>query len=286
MKAIARHFGRSLVLLVAGGLLGATLVRLAPGFDADEAEMDTRLSSESVRALREARAADRDILGFYVRYLNGIAHGELGVSRSLGRPVAELLAERLPVTLGTVGFGVAGAWVIALALALGAALSRRPSVEAASAALGGAFLCVPEALIALVLVWTGLPGTLAIALVLFPRIHRYIANLLAAGAAQPHILAARARGIGEARILVRHRLPAAAPSLIALAGVSISIGFGAAIPMEVVTSTPGIGQLAWLSAMARDLPVLVNLTLLVTAVTLGANLISDLAGAVRQEARA
>jgi peptide/nickel transport system permease protein len=64
--------------------------------------------------------------------------------------------------------------------------------------------------------------------------------------------------------------------LLALAGVSCGIALGATIPVEVMCDSPGIGQLAWKAAMARDLPLLVTLTLLIAAVTLSANLAADL----------
>src|SRR2546427_10935727 len=79
-----------------GGMLGATLARLAPGFGSDERELDSRLSAESVQALRQSRAAQGDLLTFYKNYLAGLLHGDLGVSPSLRRPVRELLAERIP----------------------------------------------------------------------------------------------------------------------------------------------------------------------------------------------
>ena len=59
--------------------------------------------------------------------------------------------------------------------------------------------------------------------------------------------------------------------LFALLGVSLSTAFTAAIPVEAICDSPGIGQLAWQAALARDLPVLTNLTLIVTAVTLLGN---------------
>jgi peptide/nickel transport system permease protein len=59
--------------------------------------------------------------------------------------------------------------------------------------------------------------------------------------------------------------------MIALAGVSVSLALGAAIPVESLCGLPGIGQLAWQAALSRDLPLLVNLTILVTVVTLLAN---------------
>jgi peptide/nickel transport system permease protein len=59
--------------------------------------------------------------------------------------------------------------------------------------------------------------------------------------------------------------------MIALAGITVSIALGANIPVEALCGLPGIGQLAWQAALSRDLPLLVNLTVLVTLVTLLAN---------------
>jgi len=113
--------------------------------------------------------------------------------------------------------------------------------------------------------------------IVFPKIFHYARNLLARAAALPHVLTARSKGAGGARILLRHVLPVAAPQLLALAGVSVSLAFAAAIPVEALCDLPGIGQLAWQAAMGRDLPLLVNLTMIVTLVTLMANSAADLA---------
>jgi peptide/nickel transport system permease protein len=73
-------------------------------------------------------------------------------------------------------------------------------------------------------------------------------------------------------------MPSVAPQLLALAGVSVSIAFGAAIPIEALCDLPGIGQLAWKAATARDLPLLVAVTFLVIAMTQACNALSDWAG--------
>ena len=86
------------------------------------------------------------------------------------------------------------------------------------------------------------------------------------------------------RILTCHLLPPVLPELLALAGVSVSMAVGATIPVEALCDSPGLGQLVWQSAMARDLPVLINLTLAITAVTLLANLVADTARASREAA--
>jgi peptide/nickel transport system permease protein len=268
---VARHLLAIAGIVLLGGLLSATLVRLAPGFDTDEHQLDPHLSKESVLALRESRAGEQNVLRYYVVYLRGAVHGDLGVSHTLGQPVQRLLRDRWPVTLRVAGIGLLLGWLLATALAFAVSLSRLSAYEILGTTVSGAFLCIPAAVLALLSVIFNAPGYLAIALIVFPKIYRYLRNLLAKAYSLPHITAARAKGLGEVRILMWHVLPVAGPQMIALAGITVSIALGACIPVESLCGLPGIGQLAWQAALARDLPLLVNVTVLVTLVTLLAN---------------
>ncbi len=184
------------------------------------------------------------------------------------------------MTSRSVGLGLAGAWALALALALPATVCRVPIYDLVTSFLGGIFVCIPTAVLALLFLFLDGPVPLAIALAVFPRLFRYARNVLLESSRRPHVLTAWAKGLGAARILWWHVAPSAVPQLLALAGASVSMGFGAAIPIEVVCDSPGIGQLAWQAALGRDLPLLVNVTLLVTVTTLLANWASDLAATV------
>ena len=126
---IARHLGAIAALALLGGLLSATLVRLAPGFDADERDLDPSLNAESVRALHQSRAGEHNVLSFYAGYLRGAIHGDLGTSHALGQPVRTLLRERWPVTVRVAGIGLLLAWVLASTLAFTACLWHRSAYE-------------------------------------------------------------------------------------------------------------------------------------------------------------
>jgi peptide/nickel transport system permease protein len=277
---------RLLLTALLGGLLGATLVRFAPGFDVDERELDPRLSLQTLQAIRAQRAAHSNVFSYYAAYLSGITRGNFGVSLSLNRPVAELFIERLPVTLRTLGLGLLLGWLAGFLLAVPGTLRPAPAYDVLAGSFIGVFLCVPSAVLALLLVYAGGAPAMAIALVIFPRVFRFVRNLLQQTGGLPHVLSARARGLTPARIFARHVLPLAAPSLFALLGVSVSLGLGASIPVEVICDSPGIGQLAWHAAMGRDLPLLIHLTLFITLVTLTANSFAEMAGGtfVRQPA--
>jgi peptide/nickel transport system permease protein len=275
---ITGHALALLATVLLGGLLSATLVRLAPGFDADERELDPHLNTQSIQALRDARHQDHNIFRFYFSYIKRAAHGDLGTSFALGQPVSTLLRDRIPLTLRLLVAGLGLAWALSLALALSGAWLRISAYDALTTAVSGTFLCLPAAVLALLSVLWNISGSLAIALIVFPHTCRYTRNLLMKTYSRPHIIAARAKGLGEARILFWHVLPVIAPQLLALAGVSVSMAVGAAIPVEALCGLPGIGQLAWQAALARDLPLLVNITVLVTLVTLLANSTADLIG--------
>ncbi len=276
LRALPKHLLRLALTILLGGLLGASLVRFAPGFGVDERELDSRLSTQSIEVLRQSHASQRNILGYYRDYLTGLMRGDLGVSTSLDRPVAQLFAERLPATLRSVTVGVAGGWLFGFFLALPAAVFRWRTFDLFSAGLSGLFLCLPAAVLGLGIVYAGGAASLAIGLVVFPRVFQYARNILIHACDRPHVLAAHARGVHPVQIVFRHILPNAAPLLFALAGISVSVAFGAAIPIEAICDYPGIGQLTWQAALSRDLPVLVNITLLIMIITLSANSVSDL----------
>jgi len=267
---------RVLIVLALGGFLAATLARLAPGFDADEEELDSRLNQESMQALRQSHALKGSLAEFYVGYLGRLLHGDLGTSQTLHQPVRQLLAERLPETLKSVGLGLLLGWTSGLALAMMAVMSRTGAADLAASLVASLLLCIPDAVLALLFVIAQAPGRLVIGLIVFPTIFNYARNLLARSASLPHVLTARAKGLGGVRVLFWHILPVAAPQLLALAGVSVSVAFAAAIPVEVLCDLPGVGQLAWKAAMGRDLELLVNLTMIVTLVTVLANSAADL----------
>jgi peptide/nickel transport system permease protein len=264
------------VMLVAS-FAGAMLMRIAPGFTSDDQELNSGLSAQSLLAIRQAHLADANIPRFYAQYIASLAKGDLGTSRSLNQPVKELLRERLPVTLANLAFALAVGWLLGLALAVTAQTWNIRALSFLANGLSGTLISTPAAALALVFLLLRWPPAFAAAFLVFPKIYRYAQNLLQQSCEMPHVLTARAKGAGPWRVLAWHVAPVALPQLIALVGVSVSIGIGVLLPIEVVSDVAGIGQLAWHAAQARDLPLLVNLTMVVTFATVCSTLISDAA---------
>jgi peptide/nickel transport system permease protein len=271
-------FAQKLLLLAAlaivGALLCATIVRFAPGYGVDEHALDSRLSQSSRDAIRNQLQLGNGLFSYYGSYITGLVHGNLGTSAFLERPVAGLLRERAPFTTRTVFLGWITAWAAASFLSLLTLRWQTWPLEYSATAVTGILIALPTAVVALLCLYLHAPLFLGIAVITLPKLFRYQHNILAQAHIQPFVLAARARGVSPARILFRHVLPVSWPPLLALLGVSASLALGTAIPLEALSDSPGVGQLAWQAALNRDLPLLTSITLFVTLVTAGVNLLS------------
>ena len=272
-----------MITILAGGLISATLVRYAPGFGTDEQQLDTRLSSDSIQAIQNAHADERNIVRFYFVSVCQTLRGNLGMSRLLNRPVRQLLQERAAVTAAVAGKGLALAWSAAALIVFATWFFRTPALGIPVTLFSGMLLCLPAGVLALLAVLLNQPGSLVIALIAYPKVHRYLGNLVEATRRMSHITTARAKGISEPRIFFWHVIPVIKREVLALAGVSIGIAISAAIPVEALCGIPGIGQLAWQSALGRDLPLLNNVAMLVIACVVLANSGADLLGEERRQ---
>lgn len=254
-----RHLTRIAVIVFAAGLACAFLVSYAPGTGVDERELDRRLNEKSINELRSRHAFTN---------LRSFIRGDLGFSESNHAPIAALIADRAPATLRELAVGLTGGWLFGLLLAIP---KRGFSI------LAGLLLSLPTALIAYLCLVAGAKSFLVLVIVLTPRIFRFARNILAQAYTASHVETARARGVTEAKILFGHVLPGISPQLLALAAASASMAIGAAIPIEAICDVPGLGRLAWNAAMARDLPLLVILTMLVAVATTAATALAEMA---------
>jgi len=275
-RRIAAGLVRLAATILIAGFLGATLVRVAPGFGYDPTTFDPRLSDESRAALRAQQDGNKNIVAFYGRYLSALARGDWGMSVSLNQPVRDLVRDRLPVSLKTMGSAIVVAWLLAIAIAATVQMTRLGALRILSFVGNSALLSAPAAVLALLCLLWQWPPLLAITAIVFAYLFTYTSAIFRDHLGRPHVLSARARGAGQLRLLTVHVFSSAAPEFLALLGLSVATAFAAVIPIEVLTDTPGIGQLAWQAALGRDLPLIVTLTLLVTTVTVMATVFADI----------
>jgi peptide/nickel transport system permease protein len=260
------------ITILLAGIFGVVLVRLSPGYGVDEAELNPQLDSVAVAALR---AAHQESLWVLVpQSLSKLATGEWGVSTTFRVPVRQLLSERWAATLASVTGGLALAWILALLWTGLGTMFRWLDVGGSLASFG--LLSMPAGLVAIAVFLIGAPVAVGIAIAVFPQIFRYTRQLAFDAMAQPCIFAAAARGVSRLTVLVRHAGALMRPQAVSLLGASAATAVGAAIPMEALCDSPGLGQLAWKAALARDLALLLPLILIITAVIQIANGLAEL----------
>lgn len=258
------HLLRILFVVLLAAFACALLVRYSPGALVDERELNQKLSEASLTQLRDQQASEQSIARGFLNYL----HGDLGYSRSNNATVASLIRDRAPATLRELAIGLTGAWLAGFVFAIPGVRRKGGFVyDGISATVAGLLLSLPAALLAYISVFTGTPAGFVLVAALAPRIFRFCRNLLRQAYGASHVAMARATGVPESRIFTAHVIPSIAPQLLALGATSVAMAIGATIPIEAICGTPGIGRLAWQAATARDLPLLVNLTMLIAIVT-------------------
>lgn len=261
--------------ILASALVCATLVLSAPGSSVDERELDARLSSSSIRAIRDQHRKS-DVLHFYANYLTGALRGDFGNSDLLQQPISKLVQDRWCTTAKSIGFGLAIAWPLVLAIGVLNVALQRKVVDGTLLVFCGIILSVPAAVVGLLVAIFHKPPSFAIAMVLGPVLYRYTRNILINSWNRPWVVAAFSRGVRGPRILLFHVIAVAAPQLIAVVGISLTLAFSAAVPIEVLSDSAGLGQLAWKAAVGRDLPLIVTITTLIATATLSANAVATL----------
>jgi peptide/nickel transport system permease protein len=232
----------------------------------DENSWNPQISAQTQAAIHARREYENRLPRFYVHYLAAALQGNLGESDEFHMPVTELLRQRVAVTAPLMAWGVVGGMLLGGGLAWLAVWPRRALLEVAAVSVSGLLLAVPPAVLVLAFFFTGAPLGIAVALAILPRVFGTMRALWSDRYRSGALLAARARGLAPWTLAWRYVLYPAAGQLVALTGVALVLAFGVLIPMEALCDVPGIGQLTWKAAVARDLPLLCGLALIITLV--------------------
>jgi peptide/nickel transport system permease protein len=232
------------------------LILFSPGYLSDAREMDARFAG-AARLEMTAEARRSDSIGLMLaQEFRGWVHADLGSSRQYGVPVSELLIPRLAVTGKLMLSAILFAWATAAATSIASSLGSVPSPIFGLPST--ALLAVPAAALGTIcLIFDSGGPVLVMTVLLAARDFKFLNRVLRQAWREPHVQYARALGIGRTRLLAGHVLPHIAPQLFALVTLSLLTALSVVVPVEVIFSVPGVGQLAWNAAMNRDLPVLV-----------------------------
>lgn len=288
------------------------VVHAAPGSYADTID-HPRLSPEGRARIRSAYGLDQPIHRQYLRWLGAVATGDLGTSFLLKEPVGRVIRRALPPTVLLAGSALLVDLLLGIALAV--ASVRRPfgCVDRVLTGLGLGLYGLPSFWLAGVAilvfsVWLGwlpashmhavdadqLTGIARLADLLRHLVlpaaclgivgaavtGRFLRATLLEVRGSRFVMAARARGVPERRVLWLHTLRPALLPVVTLFGLSLPVLVSGSVVIETVFSWPGMGQTLWWAAQARDVPLVLGITLVGAAAVLIGNLVADLLYAV------
>jgi oligopeptide transport system permease protein len=295
LKLALRRVAALIPTLLVIVTISFAIIRLAPGGPFDEEQG----VSPAVRAnVERLYGLDEPLPVQYLRYLRALAHGDFGPSlRQRDFTVSELIARGLPlsVTLGLCA--VALALIAGIPAGIATAQWRGPAADLALAAVGGLGVALPSfvigPLLALVfgvhLRWLPVAGwqpgaprylllpVLTLALPLAVALARLTRASLLEVLRTPFIRSARARGLGEARVLWHHALRPALLPVVSYLGPAIAFVVTGSLVVEEVFGLPGTGRYLVQGAIDRDYPLVMGMVIVYGALTLLLNLLADLA---------
>ncbi len=301
LQMIPILFGISLVVFA--------LVQLEPG-DA----VDAMIPPDAIGVTPAMRQQLRQQLGLdqpapirYVYWLKNAVRGNFGYSLGTRQPITSLIGQRMPATLLLVGFALLMSIVLGTAIGVLSAVKQYSWLDYLVTLFSFSWLSIPSFFLGLVVIFifavklnwfpafgisspgvTGsaviwdrfhhllLPG-LTLGLELTAALTRYIRSGLLEVLSSDYLRTARAKGLREWRVVVRHGLRNALIPAITVIALRIPVLFSGAVVVETVFQWPGLGTLTLSAANQRDYPLIMALALMLTGIVVVSNFLADVA---------
>jgi peptide/nickel transport system permease protein len=293
LQAVGVLFGVSILVFAIMHLVPGDPVRLALGTRFDQATYD---------ALRERAGLDQPLVVQYFDWIGGALTGDLGVSFRSGRPVTELILERLPATLSLAGGAIVVALVIAVPLGIISAVRQGSPLDYAATGFSQAGISIPDFWMGILFILffslyldllppSGYVGFLTnpwewflhllmpavtVGVVSGSILTRFVRSSMLEALGEDYTRTARAKGLREQVVVRRHALANALIPVVTITGLQLAYLLSGVVVVEQVFAWPGLGLLALNAVQARDYPVLQGAVLLFAAFFLLVNLAVDL----------
>jgi len=298
-----------IMLLVSVFLFG--IVRLMPGGPLAQAERNPSVSKEELAAMRVRLGLDQPLPIQYVKWMRAfIIEGDWGYSIKFRRPVAEMIAERLPATLLLLGIGFLITLLIAIPVGVYSAIKpyswfdnlittfsfagqsvpvywlglllivvfylnvKSPWGDGPLFPAGGMYTIGKEGNL-LDLIWHLVLPIIAVTVSWIAWYSRFLRASMRDVLNEDYMRTARAKGLPLRLVNFRHGLRNALLPLVTLMALDMPTIFGGAVFIETIFSWPGMGRLFWDAARGRDYPILLAVVMIEAALILFFNLIAD-----------
>lgn len=281
---ILRRLATLVPLLIGVTALVFFMVHLVPG-DPVRALLNesTAASTEDIERMREQLGLNDPLLVQYGTYLVRVVQGDLGTSIRSNKPVTEQIALRLRSTLELTFAGLVFAIVVGTGLGIVAALNHRTWIDTLAVTIALIGVSVPSFWLGLLLIlvfsvqlrWLPVLGSGGITSLILPAVTLGlwaaggIARLARSGMLevmnQDYVRTARAKGVHERRVVLRHMLRNALIPLVTLVGIRFGQILAGTVIIETVFSRQGLGLILVSSILGKDLPMVQGIILLVAS---------------------
>ena len=274
------------------------LIHLLPG-DPAGAVLGNRATPELVAQLHAKWGLDRSLPEQYWLFVQRLAHGDLGDSLLYGDTVRSMIAQRAPVTIWLLVYSTVLSMLIAVPLATVAARRKDGAVDQVVRAVPIVGLGMPAFWLGIMLilllaadVWQIFPvggygdgvlghlksmflPALTVAIGTVPLLIRSLRVSLLAVLESDYITTARAKGVGERRVLIRHALRNGIMPMITVLGINLGFLIGNTVVVEKVFALPGVGAMIFDGIQQRDFAVVQGVTLMLAILVILLNILID-----------
>jgi len=286
-------------------LMVVIMVRLIPGSIVEillEETGGSGVAEVSRRELEHRLGLDDPLPLTYLKYVGGVARGDLGTSLWEQKPVTSLIWDRTPVTLEIAGIAIVVSILAAIPVGVISAVRQDSWADylLRSLSIGGISLpsfVVGTAIVIFPALWFGwsvsfryvtitedplkhltivIPPAFVLGLRLSATIARMTRTMMLEVMQQDYVRTARAKGLSSTRVIVRHSLPNALIPVVTLLGLQLAFLVGGSVITETIFAIPGIGRLLIDAIRGRDYPVVQGIVVVIGALVMFTNLLVDL----------
>jgi peptide/nickel transport system permease protein len=309
---IIRRLLQSAIVIIGVTLITFTALQMSG--DPTYLYVSERATDEEIQRTREALGFDKPLPEQYLTFLGNLAQGDFGDSLSYKRPAIEAVMDALPATLELTLFAMLLAIVVAIPLGVVASLHRGSPVDGSIMTMGMLGQSIPSFWLGIMMImffglqlrilpisghvpfimplvqgnflqaFTNLPQALyylimpgfAVAFYSISRNARLVRSSMLEVLGQDFVRTARAKGISETAVVIRHALRNAWLPVVTMIGLEFGFLIGGVVVVEMVFSWPGIGRLVFNAINQRDIPVVQAAVVVLALVFIALNLIVDL----------
>lgn len=294
LRYVLARLPTALLTIVLASVAIFGLVQLLPGSPAAMVLGD-QASAESVAELEAQMGLDRPLVTQYLSWIGGLLTGDLGTSYVTRLPINDQVIPAIGATLELTAVSLLVTVIIGLALGIAGATLRRSPARAMHKAITGIAFGTPEYVVGIVLVFI-----FAVTLRVLPSggredgleylilpvvalsvhsavvVGRFLETALNEQLDEDYLDTARAKGVSRHRLLWRHALPNALPSVVTVVGLRVGHLLGGAVVIEVIFSWPGLGLLLTRAVSSRDYLLVQDLVLMSVVIFIVVQLVTDL----------